>query len=216
MKPTDFQILSVKYLYGEISDREKKIFEKHLAVCRGCRKEFNEMKQAYDLLEKLPREEPAKSARGKILDYAAKYRERKKNLWDYFLDFLYAHKRALRYTAAILLLLIGVTMILTHLDDVTVKPGQSPKPAVTSTTSTTDNISSVLDVNPDKEIEKLNREINVAWLPQISFSDSTDFYSGITPGQEGYYMPYANSRQYREYSSIQTEMDNIEEKIKTF
>ncbi|MCD4784305.1 MAG: zf-HC2 domain-containing protein [Candidatus Eremiobacteraeota bacterium] len=213
MKPTDFQKLSVKYLCGEISDRDKKMLEEHIADCEGCRKEFNEMKQACDLLEKLPAEEPAESARGKILDYAAKYRERKKKLWDYFLDFLYAHQRALRYAAAILLFLIGVMMILTHLGDMTVKPGKSPKHPATETRG---SISSALDVNPDKEIEKVKREINVAWLPQISFSDSTDFYSGITPGQDGYYMPYSNSRQYREYSSIQAEMDSIEEKIKKF
>ena len=174
MRPTDFQKLSVKYLYGEISKMEKKIFEEHLAVCEGCRKEFEEMKQAYRLLEKLPAEDPAISIRGKVLDYAAQYRERKKNLWDYFLDFLYTHKKSLRYATAVLMLFIGITMIFIYLGRTTSnRQTKTSSHAGISSTLTTNNVSTVLTVDLDKKIKQVNRELSVAWLPKIIFSPST-------------------------------------------
>lgn len=53
-----YQSFFLEYFYGELDEPKKKILEGHMAVCKKCRAEFEEMKAVLQFTEKRVRPEP--------------------------------------------------------------------------------------------------------------------------------------------------------------
>lgn len=58
MKCDDVKALLMDFLYEEISDEDKKLFQTHLSNCDSCRQEFQSLKQTSNLLQQSEDVEP--------------------------------------------------------------------------------------------------------------------------------------------------------------
>lgn len=223
MKPTDFQRLSIQYLYGELSDEEKSSFEAHLKKCEGCRNELEEMKQTMELLEKLPEVEPAPPIRGAVLQYAAAARLKKKTLWEFIGDLISNHRKAFRFATAIVMIFFAFSMLIWHFrgPPVTEKAKSSPLPSkigVTGTetptvTESPSDMAKLEDSEFGEKIGKVEREIKTARISDISFSDSVDFYRGDFDAGGSGYETFSDSRPYRKIYKLRMEAENVKRNL---
>jgi len=198
MKPNDFQRLSVLYLYGELSGKEKEAFEKHLAECEGCRKEFGEMKETVGLLEK-------------VLFYSHMK--------------VFQYGTAAIILLAVLITLAGyfskstppvaikpVPSKTAGIGHVAVKPSPSKTPLIEEVAV---DISKLSGTSIDSKIKELKSEVRSAQEPELGFSDSIDFYRGDTATDDARYSPFIDSRPYRNIAGLQSEADQVRRKILT-
>jgi predicted anti-sigma-YlaC factor YlaD len=58
------KIKKMVYLYhdGELDEKDKKAVEQHIEECQECRKEFEDMKELEDVMEKVELKQPPKEA----------------------------------------------------------------------------------------------------------------------------------------------------------
>lgn len=223
MKSTDFQRLSVQYLYGELTDEEKSSFEAHLKDCEGCRNELEEMKQTVDLLEKMPETEPSPAIRRAVLQYATSARLRKKTFWEFIEDLVCNNRKAFRFAMAIIMILIAFSLLIGHFrgPPVSETARSSPLPskvAIGKTESPTAGqspaeIEKLTNSAIEEKIGKVEKEIKTAQLSDLSFSDSMDFYKGdFDTGGSGY-EAFADSRPYRKIFRLRMEAENVKRNI---
>ena len=233
MKPTDFQKLSIQYLYGEISDKDRSAFEKHLKSCEGCRKELEEMRQTVNLLDKIPEEEPSPTIKSAILQYAAIQKTRKREFWEIMVDAIFAKKKAFRLVAAVFAIFIAFAMLIFYFRP---PPGgnvarSSPSPekvAVTQKTpikigvsgtpspgdkESTENIAALSDSQLGKKISQLETQIKSVENPDVGFDDSMEFYQGETNIDDNRYEPFVSSRPYRRITKLQAEAESLRKKM---
>ncbi len=223
MKPTDFQRLSVQYLYGELSEEEKASFEAHLKKCEGCRNELEEMQQTTELLEKLPEVKPSPAIRGVVLHYASTEKLRKKTLWEFIGDLAHNHRKAFRFALALIMILIAFSLLIGHFrgppGSKTANFSPPPREVAINGTKTPTTGSPLTDVTRledsafGERIGQVEREIKTAQLSDVSFSDSLDFYKGDFDSGNSGYETFADSRPYRRIFKLRMEAENIKRNL---
>ena len=223
MKPTDFQRLSVQYLYGEISDEDKSSFESHLKKCEGCRNELEEMKQTVNLLGKLPEAEPSTAVRGAVLQYAAEARLKKKTLWEIMGDLICNNRKAFNFALGIVMMLITFSLLIGYFrgPSESEMAGSSPPPAKVAVSGTETptartsppDLTKLEDSVFGKKIGQVEKEIKTAKLSDISFSDSVDFYRGDFDACGSGYETFVDSRPYRKIFKLRVEAENVKRNI---
>jgi predicted anti-sigma-YlaC factor YlaD len=62
MKHEQIKKMISSYLDRELDDRKKTIVEQHIRECQDCKKEFEEMKQLEDVMNKMELKKPSKEA----------------------------------------------------------------------------------------------------------------------------------------------------------
>lgn len=60
MKHEEIKKLITAYLEGELRDEEKKLAESHLSSCEECQKEFEDLNQLEEVLNKMKLQKPSK------------------------------------------------------------------------------------------------------------------------------------------------------------
>ncbi|MCK4835480.1 MAG: zf-HC2 domain-containing protein [Candidatus Aminicenantes bacterium] len=60
MKHEEIKKLITPYLEGELGEEEKKLVESHLASCEECQKEFEDLNQLEEVLNKMKLQKPSK------------------------------------------------------------------------------------------------------------------------------------------------------------
>jgi anti-sigma factor RsiW len=70
----EFVELVTAYLEGALSERERTAFDEHLALCEGCERYFDQVRQTVQLLGELPAETLPEPARDELLRVFADWR----------------------------------------------------------------------------------------------------------------------------------------------
>lgn len=211
MKPTDFQKLSVLYLYNEISAKEKKIFEKHLESCEKCRNELKSMKKVVDSLEALPEECPDDKVKQQIIMRSYANIAGKKTFSKKAALLLMKHQRVFRALAALLIFIAGLTMIISYVQDQTalqMKAINKPNETVyIGEDNREDSLTDLCHTVFEERIYNLYQDLENSGKGEFytNLDNAIDFYQEKSSREDFSYSPFIDSRPYRELVSLQNE-----------
>jgi hypothetical protein len=212
MHQTEFQHLSVLYLYGELSGHRKKRFEEHLSTCEGCRKEFEELKETFGLLSELPAENPAPDLRRIVLEKAIAHRDRKKSLTDLVSSYMFRFRKVLRFGLAMVFMFVGIFMIISH---ITPQNSSQNHQGIQASASPSENANTILAANIDGDIDTLNTQLKSAEMDSRGASDVADLSVDSSSGSR-FYPQFSDPTDYGEYMSLKSEADDIVKMMKSF